>query len=236
MMESGSPTAEQIDTDYPVGHAARDIGVRAYDVTRSQNGFSVFFLHKDNSRQGTLTIKGFGEGDGIFMELRRSNEVLAVTWNRNIGDFTLDAEERSAHFWIKERKWVTDDEASWQILGKYKSDIELMIAIALDFTSTAPESKLESDCGRGDVSCSNPSSITGGSGTPCDYSLQIRKMCIGEAKSIACWCAKKEVTQWCCNSACWGCCDWMSQHCDCACLIEDYFCECAITGFPCKVD
>ena len=75
------PIGECADADYPVGLAAWDRGVRAYEVTRNKNKLHIAFRHIDRSKQGALRIEMLGPGNGILMELRRNGEALTITWD-----------------------------------------------------------------------------------------------------------------------------------------------------------
>jgi hypothetical protein len=232
LLRTGSSSIWRPNMEETVGRAAWELGVRAYNVSRSQDGLLINFRHIVNSKQGTLIIRRAGTGNQISLELQRNDETLAVSWDREVGEFILlDGEEQIADFWIKELEWISDDEAAWQILDRFESDIELMAAIALDFSSEYSASETGDRFGEcKEVSSGSIYSID------CDYSFDVRGHCVGDSRSGACWCAKNDANYQCNNSACWGCCDWLSQDCDCACLVGDYFCSCGITGFPCTVN
>jgi hypothetical protein len=237
-----TPVDRRSSTDYPGDHAW-DLGVREYVVHRSGNGLVIAFRHVDESRQGTLRV---GAGEGISMELRRGDEVLKVTWE-NATLTLLDSEGRSAHFWAEDTRWVGEGEASWQILEEHKSDVELMATIALeDFSVSAAgsESDPRGECSECTQASHSTHSLTIDHSTyspnidspPCDYQNWVRGCAEREVRSAACWDARAEAQQKCTNSACWGCCDWQSEDCDCTCLIGHTFCICCITGFPCQVN
>lgn len=209
-----------------VSHSAWILGIRSYDVSRNGDETLVKFSHIDPSKTGVLDIQWFDQTNKATFKLYRGSEVKILIWDGAKGTITFsDVKGRLARstFSINDKAWVNEDFLSQQVFDENQDDIKLMGAIASD----ASVRNLNQQG-------SEPAPSAGVAAICCNYDIKIKEGCWMPSISEACQCAHANAASRCSNQYCWGCCDYLNPNCDCYCFYGDFWCFCAIIGYPCK--
>jgi len=221
--------------DFPVGENASELGVIEYRVEHNEDITTVYFRHTEKEKSGKLTIRPDQTGNSISLDLSQENgQMISINWSPGSGEFTLkDDKSRSAHFVFVEKEWVADNAESQKMLETYAESVKLAGAIFADFDSAKKE-KIDSQSTTQSqaTSCVEGKNQTSVS-CPC-YGVKVRGDCYKTTRSEACRCATNRANVKCWNQWCIGCCEFVGPDCDCACLIEDYFCACGRGGWSCS--
>ena len=217
-------------SDVPVGPDASNLGVVDYKLRKNNKEMVVSFSHRESNKDGELRIKDLGENEGMLLEFSREGDILSISWNPEQGEFTLqDTNGQTAYFFFENQGWVSGTDESTTVLEKYQDDVKLIGAIFSDVDSKPPSSIATSDQST-DI-CTSPDSIA--ASDICCGGPQGFGECFRTTRSAACECATSNAGTDCWNNLCIGCCRWVGD-CDCACLIEDYFCACGRHGYSCS--
>jgi len=221
------------EQDYPVGENASELGVIEYRVEHNKDLTTVYFSHTEKDKSGKLIIRPDTTDNSVSLDLSQENgQAISIRWSPGSGEFTLkDDKSRSAHFVFVEKGWVADNAESQKILETYTENVKLTGAIFADFDSEKEEIDSQSIAQPEVTPCEgqNQTSIS----CPC-YGVKVRGDCYKTTRSEACRCATNRANVKCWNQWCIGCCEFVGPDCDCACLIEDYFCACGRGGWSCS--
>ncbi len=222
---SGSPPSS--DDPVSVGPAAWALGVRSYKVKQSENRVDVSFTHVDKSKEGRLNIQAteIPNGKKLALGLERGARKSLLTWDTAARGLEFaDSSNRSAKFSFNGKEWVAANDQAPRVMEANYPDLRLMSAIATDFPIANPAPR-------------NTPRTTSAEATPdaicCDYGVEIIGQGWGWLRSEACTNATSDANFKCSNGLCIGCCTFLSDRCDCACVYGDVSCYCLRTGRPC---